>query len=72
MIENTEAGLYCRDGDFYIDPRKPVDRAVITHAHSDHARPGCGSYLATPECAILLKARLGESIKIQELPYGDR
>jgi len=70
MIENTDAGLYCRGADFYIDPWKPVDRAVITHAHADHARPGCGRYLATPECARLLRTRLGETIRIQELPYG--
>jgi putative mRNA 3-end processing factor len=70
MIENTEAGLFCRDGDFYIDPWKPVERAVITHAHADHARPGCGSYLATPECARLLRARLNEAIRVQELPHG--
>jgi putative mRNA 3-end processing factor len=70
MLENTEAGLYCRSGDFYIDPWKPVDRAVITHAHADHARAGCGSYLATPECAVLLRARLGSGLPIQVLPYG--
>jgi putative mRNA 3-end processing factor len=70
MIENTEAGLYCRGADFYIDPWKAVDRAVITHAHADHARPGCGAYLATPECARLLRVRLGGAIRIQELPYG--
>ncbi len=70
MIENTEAGLYCRDADFYIDPWKPVRRAVITHAHADHARRGCGTYLVTPECGRLLQARLGGAIRIQELPYG--
>ena len=70
MIESTETGLYCRDADFYIDPSQPVDRAVITHAHADHARAGCGSYLATPQCAPLLKARLGFDVKVQELPYG--
>jgi putative mRNA 3-end processing factor len=70
MIENTQAGLYCRVADFYIDPWKPVKRAVITHAHADHARSGCGSYLATPECARLLRARLGGGIRIEALPYG--
>ncbi|MCK7512373.1 MAG: hypothetical protein MZV70_55605 [Desulfobacterales bacterium] len=52
LLEMTEAGLHCPAGGFYIDPRRPVERAVITHAHADHARPGCGSYLATPECAL--------------------
>jgi putative mRNA 3-end processing factor len=70
MLENTEAGLYCRDADFYIDPSRTVGRAVITHAHADHTRPGCGSYLTTPLSAILLKARLGSNVKVQELPYG--
>jgi putative mRNA 3-end processing factor len=70
MLENTEAGLYCRAGDFYIDPSRPVGRAVITHAHADHARLSCGSYLATPPCAALLKTRLGSDVKVQELSYG--
>jgi hypothetical protein len=55
LIEQTESGLYCPEGDFFIDPWRPVERAVITHAHADHARPGCGRYLATPECARLIK-----------------
>ena len=55
MLENTDAGLYCRICNFYIDPWRPVERAVITHAHADHARAGCGSYLAAPECARLIK-----------------
>jgi putative mRNA 3-end processing factor len=70
MIENTESGLYCRAAGFGIDPSRAVDRAVITHAHADHARAGCGSYLATPACAVLLKARLGSDARVQELPYG--
>lgn len=70
MLENTEAGLYCRAADFFIDPWRPVERAVITHAHADHARAGCGSYLATPDCARLLKARLRPDVNVQELSYG--
>ncbi|MBL9080371.1 MAG: DNA ligase-associated DEXH box helicase, partial [Planctomycetales bacterium] len=45
LVENTERGLYCRAGDFYIDPWSPVDRAVITHSHSDHLRWGSKKYL---------------------------
>ena len=45
LIEFTDKGLYCSAGNFYIDPWKPVDKAVITHAHSDHARWGSKSYL---------------------------
>jgi len=70
MLENTDAGLYCRICNFYIDPWRPVERAVITHAHADHARAGCGSYLAAPECARLIKARLGPDVNVQELSYG--
>ncbi|HET6512061.1 MAG TPA: DNA ligase-associated DEXH box helicase, partial [Candidatus Kapabacteria bacterium] len=47
LLRSTSSGLYCEAGDFYIDPWKPVDKAVITHAHSDHARWGSKHYLAT-------------------------
>jgi len=71
LIEPTEAGLYCLEGDCFIDPRRPVERAVITHAHSDHARFGCRNYLATPETALLLKARLGPDVRVQEVECGE-
>jgi putative mRNA 3-end processing factor len=61
LIEFTDKGLYCRVGNFYIDPWKPVDRAVITHAHSDHARPGSKYYLCHVQCKPLLQMRLGEN-----------
>jgi putative mRNA 3-end processing factor len=63
-------GLYCPPGDFYIDPWRPVDRAVITHAHSDHARVGHGHYLAHVHSAGTLRARLGD-LTLQTLPYGE-
>ena len=53
-------GLYCEPGDFFIDPVRAVDRAVITHAHSDHARPGHRAVLASPDTLALMRARLGE------------
>ena len=59
LIEFTDRGLYCPPGNFYIDPWLPVDRAVITHAHSDHARPGSGSYLCHHLTFPLLQLRLG-------------
>ena len=55
----TDSGLYCAAGDFYIDPHRPVERAVITHGHSDHARSGHGAVLATPETTAIMKVRLG-------------
>ncbi|HMJ46095.1 MAG TPA: hypothetical protein VK498_02110, partial [Ferruginibacter sp.] len=61
LIEFTDKGLYCPQGNFYIDPWKPVDRAVITHAHSDHARPGHKYYLCHHFTKPLLQLRLGEN-----------
>jgi putative mRNA 3-end processing factor len=58
----TPQGLFCRPGDFYIDPIRPVPRAVITHGHSDHARPGHGAVLATPETLALMRTRMGEAL----------
>ena len=55
------AGLYCEPGDFYIDPHRPIDRAVITHGHSDHARSGHGSVLATAETIAIMKVRYGDN-----------
>ncbi|GIV24425.1 MAG: DNA ligase-associated DEXH box helicase [Bacteroidia bacterium] len=62
-------GIYCEPGDFYIDPWRPVPRALITHAHSDHARAGCGAYLTSAENAPLLRHRVG-SASIEALPWG--
>ena len=70
LIELTDSGLYCAAGDFHIDPWKPVERAVITHAHSDHARSGCGSYLAAEPGRRLLEIRIGPA-DITVLPYGE-
>lgn len=64
-------GLYCAAGDFYIDPWRPVDRAVITHAHSDHARTGSGHYLASTLSASILRKRLGSEIQLTTLQYGE-
>ena len=60
LIEFSDKGLYCREGNFYIDPWQPVDRAIITHAHSDHARAGCKFYLCHHYTKPLLQARLGD------------
>src|SRR5690606_8469030 len=56
----TEAGLYCPDGGFHIDPLKPVARALITHGHSDHARFGHGAVMATAETLEIMRLRMGE------------
>jgi putative mRNA 3-end processing factor len=64
-------GLYCAPGDFYIDPWHPVDRAVLTHAHADHARPGSAKYLAAAHGAAVLRSRLG-NVALDLLVYGDK
>ena len=66
-------GLYCAPGDFYIDPVVPVDRAVITHGHADHARAGHGTVLATPETLAIMAARYGEDFagSSRALAYGE-
>jgi putative mRNA 3-end processing factor len=63
-------GLYCPPGDFYIDPWRPVDRAVITHAHGDHARMGHNHYLAAAPGEGVLRTRLGP-IDLQTVAYGE-
>lgn len=63
-------GLYCAAGDFYIDPWGSAQRAVLTHAHSDHAYRGNKSYLVAEPGRLLYKVRLGEDARIETAPYG--
>jgi putative mRNA 3-end processing factor len=67
------AGLYCVPGGFYIDPHQPVDRAVITHGHADHARQGHAHVLATAETIAVMKLRMGETCaaQFQAAPLGE-
>lgn len=69
LIEPTDRGLFCTAGDFYIDPWQPVEKAVITHAHADHARWGSRKYLTSERGAPLLRARLGDDAVIESAPY---
>jgi putative mRNA 3-end processing factor len=55
----TDSGLYCAAGDFHIDPHRSVERAIVTHGHSDHARPGHTRVLATPDTVAIMRLRLG-------------
>jgi len=71
IIENTENGLYCPQGDFYIDPWKNVHKALITHAHSDHAMAGHTKYICMEDSIPILKYRLGNFIEVSGLPYGE-
>ena len=67
------AGLYCPPGDFYIDPVRPVDRAVITHGHADHARAGHGLVMATRETLAIMEVRYGQGFagQTRALSYGE-
>lgn len=71
LLSMTREGLYCEAGGFHIDPWRPVARAVTTHAHSDHARPGSSAYLAATPGARILRKRLGEGIALQAVRYGE-
>ncbi|WP_422008201.1 ligase-associated DNA damage response exonuclease [Pyruvatibacter mobilis] len=73
LLHPTPQGLYCPPGDFYVDPVRPVDKAVITHGHADHARAGHGAVLATPETLAIMAVRYGEDFtgQRQALGYGE-
>lgn len=71
LIRTTSKGLYCERGDFYIDPWKPVKRAVLTHAHADHTYRGNQSYLVPEEGVRLTRIRLDDDANISTAKYGD-
>jgi putative mRNA 3-end processing factor len=73
ILVRSPSGVCCKLGGFHIDPTRPAERAVITHAHSDHARPGHGAVLATPETLDLMRLRYGETFAgtTQALTYGE-
>jgi len=72
-LKPDAAGVHCLPGGFHIDPSRRVERAIITHGHSDHARPGHGAVLATPETIAIMRARLGPEAagSFQALGYGE-
>lgn len=73
LLTLKPAGLYCAAGDFFIDPLRPVSRALITHAHADHARAGHAHVLATAETLGLMAVRYGENFasSAQPIAYGE-
>jgi putative mRNA 3-end processing factor len=71
LLSLTDRGLYCAAGDFYIDPWAPVERAVITHAHSDHARWGSRRYLVARPGLAVTRRRLGPEAEIVPVEYGE-
>ena len=70
VLTFTDRGIFCPQGDFYIDPWRPVDRALITHGHSDHARYGHGAYLATHQALPVIRHRLGH-IQADGIAFGE-
>ncbi|QOF73262.1 ligase-associated DNA damage response exonuclease [Aminobacter sp. SR38] len=74
LLHSRPEGLYCPPGDFYIDPVRPVDRALITHGHSDHARPGHAKVLATRQTLDIMAIRCGPDFAgtTQAMPLGEK
>src|SRR5689334_3095118 len=70
LLELTSNGIFCPTAGVFIDPWEPVDRAIITHVHSDHARPGSRHYMVHDDSVVLLRHRLGE-VSVQSVPYGE-
>jgi len=71
LLELTPSGLYCPQADIFIDPWKSVDKAVITHAHSDHSRWGMKHYLAHHHSEDVMRLRLGLDISLETVDYGE-
>ncbi len=69
LLTVTDRGIYCPEGDFHIDPWRPVPRALVTHGHSDHARGGMGAYLATGAAAPVIRHRLG--VAVETVAFGE-
>jgi len=72
LLSFSPSSIYCELADIHIDPWKPVDYAIITHAHSDHATAGCKHYLAHKDSESILRLRLGETISLQTVAYGEK
>jgi len=71
LLRTDDRGLFCEAGGFHVDPWQPVERAVISHAHGDHARGGSGSYLAAAASVPVLRRRIGADARIEGVPFGE-
>ena len=71
LLEFSDRGIYCKKANVYIDPWKPVDRALITHGHADHSRWGNKHYLCTHSAKPVIQYRLGNEINIESVDYGE-
>ena len=72
VLTESSAAVYCPAGGFYIDPRRRVPRAVVTHAHMDHFRPGCGEYYCSSSSLDLMRLRLRGSPQVTGLEFGEQ
>ncbi|HKV08365.1 MAG TPA: ligase-associated DNA damage response exonuclease [Thermoanaerobaculia bacterium] len=72
LLRIDDHGLFCEAGGFHIDPWRPVERAVISHAHGDHARWGSQAYLGAAAAEPVLRRRLGKEAVIESVPFGER
>ena len=72
MITSLRKGLFCQTGNFHIDPMGAVEHAVITHAHSDHARRGSQNYYTPRSGVELLRARVGKNIRVHAYEFGEK
>ncbi len=72
LITRTSRGLYCALGDFYIDPSVAVRRAIITHCHTDHLRPGSENYLMSPTSESIARHRIAQSANIETIPFSEK
>src|SRR4051812_42710784 len=72
MLRLRKEGLYCEAGGFFVDPRGAVDQAVVTHAHSDHARRGAARYYTARSGVGLVRTRLGARISIEGHEFGEK
>src|SRR5205085_7466006 len=71
LLEFTQEGIYCPAADVYLDPWKPVRKALITHGHSDHARPGHEQYLCTKASEPVIRYRLYLTSNLQSVSFGE-
>lgn len=72
LLDFRKEGIYCPQADVYIDPWRPVQRALITHGHADHARWGCKHYLCTHAAKPVIQYRLGRANQIEGISYGEQ
>ena len=72
LITQKSKGLYCKAANIWIDPYKPVEKAIITHAHSDHFTNGCREYICSVETGLLLRKRFGNNLNLKTIDYDKK